>query len=76
MCMLNKELNCCILTSPQSIIYFYLNFEFIKFMNYCRDLKFEEKPDYSYLRKIFKDLFSSLGYEYDFVYDWTPILKK
>jgi hypothetical protein len=50
--------------------------EFIKFMNYCRDLKFEEKPDYSYLRKIFKDLFSSLGYEYDFVYDWTPILKK
>ena len=50
--------------------------EFIKFMNYCRDLKFEEKPDYSFLRKIFKDLFSSLGYEYDFVYDWTPILKK
>lgn len=50
--------------------------EFIKFMNYCRELKFEEKPDYSYLRKIFKDLFSSLGYEYDFVYDWTPILKK
>lgn len=50
--------------------------EFIKFMNYCRDLKFEEKPDYSYLRKIFKDLFSSLGYEYDFVYDWTSILKK
>ena len=39
--------------------------EFIKFMNYCRDLKFEEKPDSSYLRKIFKDLFSSLGYEYD-----------
>lgn len=50
--------------------------EFIKFMTYCRELKFEEKPDYSYLRKIFKDLFSSLGYEYDFVYDWTPILKK
>ena len=50
--------------------------EFIKFMKYCRDLKFEEKPDYSFLRRMFKDLFTQLGYEYDYVYDWTPILKR
>jgi hypothetical protein len=39
-------------------------------MYYCRELKFEEKPDYNYLRKVFKELFSRMGYEYDYVYDW------
>lgn len=39
-------------------------------MNYCRSLKFEEKPDIGYLRKLFKDLFYRMGYEYDFVFDW------
>ena len=40
-------------------------------MDYCRDIKFEEKPDYNYLRRILKDLFNRNGYEYDFVYDWN-----
>jgi len=39
-------------------------------MYYCRDLKFEEKPDYNHLRKVLKELFSRMGYEYDYVYDW------
>ena len=33
-------------------------------------MKFEEKPDIGYLRKLFKDLFYRMGYEYDFVFDW------
>ena len=45
-------------------------------MDYCRDLKFEEKPDYTYLRRIFKDLFNKMGYEYDFVYDWHKLERK
>jgi hypothetical protein len=45
-------------------------------MKYCRELKFEEKPDYTYLRRMFKDLFNSMGYEQDYVYDWTPLLRK
>ena len=44
--------------------------EFTIYMNYCRSLKFEEKPDIGYLRKLFKDLFYRMGYEYDFVFDW------
>jgi hypothetical protein len=48
--------------------------EFVTYFNYCRKLKFEEKPDYAYLRKLFKDLFFRMGYEYDFIYDW--ILRK
>ena len=50
--------------------------EFIDFIKYCRDLKFEEKPDYNMLRRKFKDLFSKRGYEYDYIYDWTALLKK
>ena len=43
-------------------------------MKYCRDLKFDDRPDYSYLRRLFKDLFYSLGYEYDYEFDW--LIKK
>jgi hypothetical protein len=45
-------------------------------MDYCRDLKFEEKPDYTYLRRIFKDLFNRNGMEYDYVYDWNLLDRK
>ena len=30
-----------------------------------------DKPDYSYLRKIFRDLFVREGFQYDYVFDWT-----
>lgn len=45
--------------------------EFLEYLNYCHNLKFEEKPDYSYLRKILKDLFILKNYEYDNIYDWN-----
>ena len=45
-------------------------------MTYCRSLKFEEKPDYNHLRRMFKDLFNRMGYEYDYNYDWTLLEKK
>lgn len=40
----------------------------------CRSLRFDDKPDYSYLRKLFRDLFVREGYQWDYVFDWT-ILK-
>jgi len=30
--------------------------EFVTYMNYCKNLRFEDKPDYTYLRNLFKDL--------------------
>ena len=29
----------------------------------CRTLRFEDKPDYSYMRKLFRDLFIKEGYQ-------------
>jgi casein kinase I family protein HRR25 len=45
--------------------------EFAIFINYTRNLRFDDKPDYSYLRKLFRDLFVREGLAYDYVYDWT-----
>lgn len=47
--------------------------EFITYVNYCRNIKFEDKPDYTYLKKIFKERFVKEGYYYDYVYDWILV---
>ena len=44
--------------------------EFVTYMQHVRALAFEERPDYDSLRQIFKDLFYSNGFEYDYNYDW------
>ena len=35
--------------------------EFVTYFQYCRSLRFDDKPDYSYLRKMFRDLFAREG---------------
>jgi len=45
--------------------------EFPTYLKYVRGLGFEDTPDYSYLRKLFRDLFVRRGFEYDNVFDWT-----
>jgi hypothetical protein len=45
--------------------------EFCTYLNYVRALRFEDKPDYAYLRKLFRDVYSREGFDYDHVYDWT-----
>lgn len=59
------------MTTPVEILCKGLPIEFSTYLNYCRTLKFEDKPDYSYLRKMFKELFHREGYELDYMYDWT-----
>ncbi|KAL8236470.1 hypothetical protein R6Q59_017551 [Mikania micrantha] len=48
--------------------------EFASYFHYCRSLRFEDKPDYPYLKRIFRDLFIREGFQFDYVFDWT-ILK-
>lgn len=45
--------------------------EFVAYMQYCRTLNFEDKPDYKYIKNLFSNLFKNLGYEYDYKYDWA-----
>jgi hypothetical protein len=47
--------------------------EFCQYLNYCRSLHFEDKPDYGYLRKLFRDLFNREGYKYDAMFDWAVL---
>ena len=49
--------------------------EFSNYLHYCRSLRFEDKPDYPYLRQVFVDLMQKEGYEYDYVFDWTIVDK-
>eukprot|EP00826_Nyctotherus_ovalis_P040762 TRINITY_DN4042_c0_g1_i14.p1 TRINITY_DN4042_c0_g1~~TRINITY_DN4042_c0_g1_i14.p1 ORF type:complete len:224 (-),score=48.58 TRINITY_DN4042_c0_g1_i14:308-979(-) len=44
--------------------------EFQVYLNYCRTMKFNERPDYIYMLKIFSELFARKGYCYDKVFDW------
>lgn len=47
--------------------------EFPSYLNYCRSLRFEERPDYSYLRQLFRTLFHRQGFTYDYVFDWNML---
>lgn len=46
------------------------------YLNYCRGLRFEEGPDYMYLRQLFRILFRTLNHQYDYTFDWTMLKQK
>ncbi|XP_012786850.1 casein kinase I-like [Ochotona princeps] len=50
--------------------------EFAMYLNYCRGLRFEEAPDYMYLRQLFRILFRTLNHQYDYMFDWTMLKQK
>ncbi|KAJ3369666.1 serine/threonine protein kinase [Kappamyces sp. JEL0680] len=62
------------MTTPTEVLCKGFPQEFAVFLNYTRTLRFDDKPDYTYLRKIFRDLFVREMFHYDYVFDWT-ILK-
>lgn len=48
---------------------------FTSYLNYCKSLKFEDRPDYAYLRRRFKELFPREGFVNDGVFDWSRPLQ-
>ena len=45
--------------------------EFFEYVDYTRNLEYEENPDYDFLRKKFTDVLKELNEEMDYIYDWT-----
>lgn len=50
--------------------------EFIEYINYCRKLNFTDTPNYTHLKKLFKDLLVKSGFELDYLYDWIILKRK
>jgi len=47
--------------------------EFATYQSYVRSLRFEEKPDYAYLRQLIRNLFYRQGFTYDYIFDWNTL---
>ncbi|XP_022749832.1 casein kinase 1-like protein 3 isoform X2 [Durio zibethinus] len=47
--------------------------EFASYFHYCHSLIFDQRPDYGFLKRLFRDLFAREGYEFDYIFDWTII---
>jgi hypothetical protein len=43
-------------------------------MKYSRNLKFEEEPDYAYLRGLFEKVLADNGWQLDYRFDWSDIV--
>ncbi|EGT45540.1 CBN-KIN-19 protein [Caenorhabditis brenneri] len=50
--------------------------EFPMYLSYTRGLRFDESPDYMYLRQLFRILFRTLNHQYDYTFDWTMLKQK
>ncbi|KAL9077323.1 MAG: hypothetical protein Q9157_003390 [Trypethelium eluteriae] len=73
----SKQKEQCILQRKQSPaehdLYADAPEEFKRYFDHVRSLKFEERPNYSYLRRLFQSLFRRQAFEYDHVFDWTVL---
>ena len=47
--------------------------EFAIYFEYCRSLKFKERPDYNSLRELFRNCMARHGLKFDFIFDWTYV---
>lgn len=45
--------------------------EFVKYMQYCRKLEFDQKPDYNFLKKLFETVLQKNSWENDCEFDWV-----
>jgi len=59
------------MSTPIEVLCKHFPSEFVTYLNYCRSLRFEDRPDYAYLRRFLKDLFFRENYQYDFIFDWS-----
>mmetsp|Transcript_70127 Transcript_70127/g.197852 ORF Transcript_70127/g.197852 Transcript_70127/m.197852 type:complete len:428 (-) Transcript_70127:184-1467(-) len=44
--------------------------EFVKYLEYCDSLGFDDRPDYDHLRRLIRDVLVREGHQQDLVFDW------
>jgi hypothetical protein len=44
--------------------------EFRSYFEHVRSLRFDDRPDYDYLKRLFRELFFRKGFSYDNMFDW------
>jgi len=47
--------------------------EFAKYFTYVKALKFDDRPDYAYLKQLFADLYVREGFESNGAFDWQSM---
>ena len=63
------------ITTPPEILCEDLPDEFSIYLNYCRSLGFDDKPDYNFIKNLFNDLFKENNYENNLYFDWmNPLI--
>lgn len=45
--------------------------QFVTYFQYVRTLRFEELPDYAFMRTLFREVMDQHDFKYDFIYDWV-----
>ena len=53
-----------------------LPFELIAFNNYIKELKFEDKPNYLYLKELLGKIFDKNNFIYDLIFDFSYLFQK
>ena len=62
-------------TTAVQVLCMDLPIEFSTYIEYCRALRFEDRPDYGMLRRNYKDLFGRMNLNMDYNYDWCSLNK-
>ena len=56
--------------TPEELIGNKLPYDLVKFIKYCKNLGFEEDPNYNYLRGLIRNIMNKNCIQFDFIYDW------
>ena len=47
--------------------------EFVEFLEYIKNLEYNDKPEYEMLRHLFDNIMKKNKFNYDYIYDWTTL---
>jgi hypothetical protein len=57
-------------TKPEELITQDMPYELYLFYQYCKDLAFDQRPDYGYLHRLLRDLIYSESFQFVIAFQW------